>query len=77
MRVDSDVIIAASSVVTKDIQSNSVVAGVPAEVIESLDEYLAKISKRKRYPSEIAPVRQEVLHELADYLWDEFLKERE
>ena len=42
VRIGSNVIIAAGSVVTKDIPDNSVVAGVPAHVIETFDEYLEK-----------------------------------
>jgi acetyltransferase-like isoleucine patch superfamily enzyme len=41
--VGSNVIIGAGSVVTRDIPDNSVVAGVPARVIKSLDEYLAQV----------------------------------
>ena len=38
--VGSNVVIATSSVITKDIPDNVVVAGIPAKVIKSLDEYL-------------------------------------
>lgn len=36
-------IIAAGSIVTKNVPDNSVVAGVPAKVIKSTDEYLEKL----------------------------------
>ena len=39
VEIGSNVVIGAASVVTKAIPSNSVVAGVPARVIKSLDEY--------------------------------------
>lgn len=42
VRIGSNVIIAANAVVTKDIADNSVVAGVPAKVIETFDNYLEK-----------------------------------
>ena len=42
VRVGSDVIIAAGSVVSKDVPNGSVVAGNPAVVIAATDEYLAK-----------------------------------
>lgn len=77
VRIGSNVIIAAESVITKDIPSNSVVAGVPAKVIETLDEYLIKTSKQKGYSAEMAPTKQEVSHAFVDYLWNEFQKERE
>lgn len=42
VRIGSNVIIAAGSIITKDIPDNSVVAGVPARVIETFDNYLEK-----------------------------------
>lgn len=39
VKIGDDCIIGCGAVVTKDIPSNSVAAGVPAKVIESLDEY--------------------------------------
>ena len=77
VQIGSNVIIGAGSVITKDVPSNSVVAGVPARVIETIDEYIEKISKIKHYPENLAPRRQEVSHELANYLWNEFIAERE
>ena len=50
VKAGSNVIIGASSVVTKDNPLNSVVAGVPAKVIESLDEYFAKFQNGKGIP---------------------------
>lgn len=43
VHVGDNVIIGACSVVTKDIPSNVVVAGVPAKIIKTIDEYLDKI----------------------------------
>ena len=40
--IGSNVVIAAGSVVTKDVPDNSVVAGNPAKVIETFDEFLDK-----------------------------------
>lgn len=42
VRIGDDVIIGAGSVVTKDVPSNTVVAGNPAKVIMGLDSYLEK-----------------------------------
>ena len=42
VHIGNNVIIGAGSVVTKDIPSNSIVAGVPARIIESLEEYKGK-----------------------------------
>ena len=40
--IGNNVVIGVSSVVTKDVPSNSVVAGVPARLIETIDEYYEK-----------------------------------
>ena len=44
--IGNNVVVAAGSVVTKDVPPNSVVAGNPAKVIESFDDYI-----NKRYSS--------------------------
>lgn len=41
--IGNNVIVAAKSVVTKDIPDNSVVGGIPAKYIKSLDDYYQKI----------------------------------
>lgn len=46
--VGSNVIIAANAVVTKDIPDNVVVAGVPAKIISTMDEYYQKKIERQR-----------------------------
>jgi len=70
VRIGSNVIVAAGAVVAKDVPSNSVVGGVPARVICTMDEYLEK--RKEKYPSALKPHRQNVSTELADYLWEEF-----
>lgn len=72
VRIGPNAIVAAGAVVTKDVPDNSVVGGVPAKVICTLEEYLAK--RENRYPEELTPRRQTVSGELADYLWTEFEK---
>ncbi len=44
--IGDNVIIGCGAVVTKDIPSNSVAAGVPAKVIETIDEYKIKIAQK-------------------------------
>lgn len=44
--IGNNCIVGAGSVVTKDIPDNSVVAGVPAKVIKSTQEYLEQIKKK-------------------------------
>lgn len=43
--IGNNVVIGAGAVVTKNIPDNSVVAGVPAKVIKTADEYLEKLKK--------------------------------
>ncbi|AIM39155.1 capsule biosynthesis protein CapG [Sphingobacterium sp. ML3W] len=43
--IGNNVIVAARSVVTKDVADNSVIGGVPAKHIKTLDEYFKKIKK--------------------------------
>ena len=62
IRIGSNVIIAAGSVITKDVPSNSVVAGVPAKVIGTFDEYVEKRQNIASYPIEEA--------------WNKFYKEK-
>jgi acetyltransferase-like isoleucine patch superfamily enzyme len=45
VRIGNNVVIGAGSVVTKDILSDSVAAGVPAKVISSISEYLQNRNK--------------------------------
>lgn len=45
VKIGNNVIIAAAAVVSKDVPDNSVVAGVPAKVIKTTEEYLNKIKK--------------------------------
>ena len=45
-------LVAAGSVVTKDVPENSVVAGVPAKVIGKFDEYMNKRKNIKNYTAD-------------------------
>lgn len=44
--IGKNCVIGAGAVVTKDIPDNSVAAGVPAKVIETLDQYREKVEKK-------------------------------
>lgn len=59
VRIGPNVIVAAGSVVTKDIPENSVVAGVPAKVIGTFDDF---VERRKQDNRLYAP----------DELWEKF-----
>ena len=45
VKIGDNVVIGIGSIVTKDVPSNSVVAGVPAKIIETIDEYSNKVKK--------------------------------
>ena len=62
VKIGPNAIIAAGSVVTKDVPKNSVVAGVPARVISTFDEYVKKRSKISSLNS--------------DMLWKKFEEEK-
>ncbi len=72
VRISENVIAAAGCVITKDIPPNSVVAGVPAAVIKSLDEYLQKKMKETSYPRELKATNQICGKELSEWAWNEF-----
>lgn len=74
VRIGPNAIVAAGAVVTKDVPPNSVVGGVPARVICSMDEYVAK--RKTSYPDELKPTRQEVSDALVAYLWEDFESSR-
>lgn len=44
--IGNNVVVACGAVVTKDVPNNSIVAGVPARIIESTDEYYEKIKHK-------------------------------
>lgn len=45
VHIGNNVVVGAGAVVTKDIPDNSVIGGVPAHYIESIDEYFEKLCK--------------------------------
>ncbi len=64
VKIGPNAVIGAGSVVTKDVPKNSVVAGNPAKVISTFDEF---VEKRKN--------KETILNE--DIIWDKFLKEKD
>ena len=61
--IGDNVIIWAGAVITKDIPSNSVAVGVPAKVIESIDDYYNKVKDDVIYIGNITPVEKRKLIE--------------
>ena len=64
VRIGPNALIAAGSVVTKDVLPNTVVAGNPAKEIGRFDEFVAKRKKENVLFNE-------------DELWERFTKEKE
>ena len=49
VKIGNNVIIGAGSIVTHDVPDNSIVAGIPAKIIESTNEYAKKMQKKCVY----------------------------
>ena len=74
VKIGSNVIIGACSLVNKDIPDNCVVAGVPARIIETFDEYLQKRNKDEG----VSGIGGEMVTPEAEKLmWERFSKSRE
>ncbi len=70
IRIGNNVIIGSGSVVTKDIPDNSVVAGNPARIISSFDDYL---KRRKENDNNII---EYIDNNSENKLWEQFYKNR-
>lgn len=66
--IGDNVVIGAKSLVTRDIPSNSVAAGIPAKVIKSLEEYkVSSLSKAIRITAKNSEDRrEEILRQIKD-----------
>ena len=74
-KIGSNVIIGTCSVVTHDIPDNSVVAGVPAKVIGTFDDYVHRALSERPRSNDMRPRKQEVNLALADAMWERFDEE--
>lgn len=75
VKIGENTIIAAGSIVTKDIPPNSVVAGIPAKKIGNFDD----IVKKRSIPIQESlsmPKRQSISDDLTNFLWNEFKSNR-
>ncbi len=73
--IGPNAIVAAGSLVNKDVPPNSVVAGVPARVIGSFDDFIAKRRSEEPYPEEPL-IGRSVGPKLEEYLWEQFEQSR-
>lgn len=74
VQIGSNVIIGAGSLVNRDIPSGSVVAGVPAKIIGTFDDYLAKRRAEAPYPEEFKPAGEMISDEAVEWCWQEFYR---
>ena len=75
VKIGDNVIIAAGALVNKDVPSNSVVGGVPARVLSSFDDYIAKRREfTLEHPANNA--KQEISPECEEELWAKFREAR-
>ena len=73
VKIGSNVIVGACSLINRDIPDNCVVAGVPARIIKSFDEYL---EKRNRDTGVDGLGGEAVSPKAEKELWDQFYKQR-
>lgn len=75
VKIGSNVIIAAGSIITKDVPDNCVIAGVPGNIICSFDYYLKKRSKfyLKNEPDNISQI---ISDKCEDEIWNKFYSDR-
>lgn len=78
VRIGSNVIIGAGSMVTRDIPDNSVAAGVPAKVIGKFEDFVKKRQNDgSGYEGHPYPLRGiSVSDETAEFFWKKFEKDR-
>ena len=68
--IGENVIIGAGSVITKNIPSNSVVAGNPAKIIKKTDEYI-KLNKDNLYKKPTYPANWAITHNITTEMKEE------
>ncbi len=73
VRIGSNVIVAASALVNKDIPDNSVAAGVPARVIGTFDSFIEKRLGESKKDWENMGGGENVSPEVANMLWNDFI----
>lgn len=72
VKIGTNVIIAAGSVVSKDIPDNSVAAGVPCRVIGDFETFVQKRINTEIYPDNLRPIENYASKELEEWCWNRF-----
>ena len=77
VKIGSNVIIGAHSLVNKDIPDGCVAAGVPAKIIGKFEDFVNKRKTLKeQYPKELKPMNQTISPELEKLMWEDFYQQR-
>ncbi|MDA8220909.1 acyltransferase [Desulfosporosinus sp.] len=77
VRIGPNAIVAAGSVVTKDVLENTIVGGNPARVIGTFDNYVKKrVLDLNAYPEDLKPKDQRIKKELAVLEWEKFQNQK-
>ena len=75
--IGNNCIICADSLVNKYIPDGSVFAGIPAERISSIDEFISKRGKEPPYVGGVKPCKERVSEILISSLWSQFNERRQ
>lgn len=70
IKIGNNVIVAAGSVVTKDVENNSVVGGNPAKVISTFEEYVNQ--RKENNDNNMYPNDEDIINRI----WENFYKEK-
>ncbi len=73
VKIGSNVIVGAGSLINRDIPDNCVVAGVPAKIIKTFDEF---VEKKNKDEAVAGIVGETISPEAEKELWEKFWKER-
>lgn len=77
IKIGANSIVAAGSIVTKDVPENSIVAGIPAKVIGKLSDYEESLlNEDQLYSEELKPKGQHISKRLVNIMWENFEKNR-
>lgn len=76
VKIGSNCIIGACTLVNKDIPDNSIAVGVPAKIIGKFSDFVEKRKKQSIYPHELKPINQICSKKLADFIWEKFNESR-
>ena len=71
VRIGPNAIVAAGSLVNKDVPPNTVVGGVPVTVIGDFNNFV-KRREVQLYPNELKPFDQEVSDKMVQFMWKRF-----